>query len=83
MRSSHTACVCVGQVLTRLEDILDEGGVALLNCPGGTLWFTAAQAPPALLGGQAALRRHVEPVEPRLGHPRRHRDGAGPRPTTP
>ena len=33
----------------QLEDILDEGGVALLNCPGGTLWFTAAQAAPVLL----------------------------------
>ena len=33
----------------QLEDILDEGGVALLNCPGGTLWFTAAQAAPVLM----------------------------------
>ena len=32
-----------------LEDVLDEGGVALLNCPGGTLWFTAAQAAPVLM----------------------------------
>ncbi|MDX2473728.1 MAG: hypothetical protein QNL91_08445 [Candidatus Krumholzibacteria bacterium] len=33
----------------QLEGILDEGGVALLNCPGGTLWFTAAQAAPVLM----------------------------------
>jgi hypothetical protein len=33
----------------QLEDILDEGGVALLKCPGGTLWFTAAKAAPSLL----------------------------------
>lgn len=32
-----------------LEDILDEAGVALLKCPGGTLWFTAAQAAPVLM----------------------------------
>jgi hypothetical protein len=33
----------------QLEGILDEGGIALLNCPGGTLWFTAAQAAPVLM----------------------------------
>ncbi len=33
----------------QLEDILDEGGVTLLQCPGGILWFTAAQAAPVLM----------------------------------
>jgi len=46
----------------QLEDILDAGGVALLNCPGGTLWFTGAQAAPVLL------------VKPKQGTPLYSRD---------
>ncbi|MCB1182200.1 hypothetical protein KDM41_02125 [bacterium] len=52
----------------QLEDILDQGGVALLNCPGGTLWFTAAQAAPVLLikpnQGTPLYRREISREDP-------------------
>lgn len=52
----------------QLADILDEGGIALLNCPGGTLWFTAAQAAPVLLikpnAGTPLYRRDLSREDP-------------------
>ena len=52
----------------QLEHILDQGGVALLNCPGGTLWFTAAQEAPVLLikpnQGSPLYRRDLSREDP-------------------